>query len=185
MDSISPAEYFTNLKEKKNRITDTDLIHVYDYGLILLGKYEVTGQTAAMRKLIFQLETIEKERQLVRMGFDSFVYRDDVEDYIDNVAQNVVKIIELPRYERDIPDEIVEKIEKTKHIFNEFYVVFTDYTGKVERQVAKERREKDPILFGTFQDRKQALLNDRFYFLGDWIDDYCDLTLDKMVLEMR
>ena len=26
---------------------------------------------------------------------------------------------------------------------------------------------------------------DRFYFLGDWEDEYCDLTLDKMVNEVE
>lgn len=24
---------------------------------------------------------------------------------------------------------------------------------------------------------------DRFYYLGDWIDEFCDLTLDKMINE--
>lgn len=33
--------------------------------------------------------------------------------------------------------------------------MFTDYTGRMERQVEKERREKDPILFGTFQNQSQ------------------------------
>ena len=40
-----------------------------------------------------------------------------------------------------------------------------------------------PILFGTFQDKNTRTIIDRFYFLGDWIDEYCDLTLDKMVNE--
>ena len=31
----------------------------------------------------------------------------------------------------------------------------------------------------------QALFVERFYFLGDWEDNYCDLTLDKMVAEVR
>ena len=26
---------------------------------------------------------------------------------------------------------------------------------------------------------------DRFYFLGDWVDEYCDLTLDKMVEQYK
>lgn len=145
----------------------------------------ITGQTEALKKLIFQLDCIEKERKLVSMGIDTFVYQDDVELYIDSVAKNVVKIIELSRYEREIPDNIVAIIEKTKPIFDQFYVLFTDYTGKVERKVEKERREHDPILFGTFQDKTAQVLVDRFYFLGDWVDDFCDLTLTKMVSETK
>ena len=66
-----------------------------------------------------------------------------------------------------------------KGIFDELYVVFTDYTGKEERKVEKERRDKDPILFGVF--KNNAVVADRFYFLGDWVDEYCDLTLDKLI----
>lgn len=92
------------------------------------------------------------------MGITTFIYRDDIEEYIDNIAKDTVKIIELENYEREIPDEIVAIIEQVKDKFDQLYVLFTDYTGKVERQVEKERRQKDPILFGTFQNEKQELL---------------------------
>lgn len=180
---LSPSEYFEQVKEKKNHITDEDLRKVYDNCLELLNKYNVTGQKKGMRKLMFHLECIEKEREIVRMGIDTFVYRDDIEEYIDNVAKNTVKIIELENYEREIPDEIVDVISKVKDKFDQIYVVFTDYTGKVEKQVQKERRERDPILFGTFQNQTNRTVIDRFYYLGDWEDEHCDLTLDKMVNE--
>ena len=63
--------------------------------------------------------------------------------------------------------------------------ITADYTGKIERQVEKERRQRDPILFGTFQNKSTRTVIDRFYFLGDWEDEYCDLTLDKMVNEIK
>ena len=91
----------------------------------------------------------------------------------------------LEKYEREIPDEIVEVIKNTKEIFTQMYVLFTDYTGKIEKKIEKERRDKDPILFGTFQDKDSQTIIDRFYFLGDWVDEYCDLTLDKMVTETK
>lgn len=180
---LSPSEYFEQVKERKNHITDEDLGRVYENCLELLNKYKITGQKKGMKKLMFHLECIEKEREIVKMGIDTFIYRDDIEDYIDNVAKDIVKIIELENYEREIPDEIVDLISKVKDKFDQLYVVFTDYTGKVEREVEKERREKDPILFGTFQNQSSRTVIDRFYYLGDWEDEYCDLTLDKMVNE--
>ena len=119
------------------------------------------------------------------MGITTFIYRDDIEEYIDDIAKDTVKIIELERYEREIPDEIVSIIEQVKDKFDQLYILFTDYTGKVERQVEKERRQKDPILFGTFENEITKTVIDRFYFLGDWEDEYCDLTLDKMVNEVE
>lgn len=180
---LTPSEYFEQIKDKKHTIDDEKLKNVYDNCLELINKYKITGQKKAIRKLMFHLECIEKEREIVKMGITTFVYRDDIEEYIDNVAKDTVKIIELENYEREIPDEIVDVIAATKDKFDQLYVVFTDYTGKVERQIQKERRDKDPILFGTFQNQSNRTVIDRFYYLGDWEDEYCDLTLDKMVNE--
>lgn len=182
---INPSEYFEIVKARKQTVTDEDLSRIYDNCLELLNKYKITGQIAGMRKLLFHLESIEAEREIVKMGITTFIYRDDIEEYIDNIAKDTVKIIELENYEREIPDEIVTIIEQVKDKFDQLYVLFTDYTGKVERQVEKERRQKDPILFGTFQNEKTKTVIDRFYFLGDWEDEYCDLTLDKMVNEVK
>lgn len=180
---LTPQQYFDAIKERKHQITDEGLTKVYDNCIELLNKYKVTGQKKGMQKLLFHLECIEKEREIVKMGINTFVYRDDIDYYIDNVSKNIVKVIELENYEREIPDEIVDVIAAVKDKFDHLYVVFTDYTGKVERQVEKERREKDPILFGSFQSGETSTLIDRFYYLGDWEDEYCDLTLDKMVNE--
>lgn len=180
---LTPQQYFEEIKDRKHHITDAELVKVYDNCLDLLNKYKITGQQKGMRKLMFHLECIEKEREIVKMGINTFIYRDDIEEYIDSVAKDTVKIIELENYEREIPDEIVEVVASVKDKFDQLYVVFTDYTGKVERQVEKERREKDPILFGTFQNPSNRTVIDRFYYLGDWEDEYCDLTLDKMVNE--
>ena len=183
--TYTPDQYFQFIKDKKQHITDDELSAIYDNCLELLNKYRITGQTKGMRKLLFHLECIEKERELISLGVDTFIYRDDIEEYIDHVAKDVVKIIELENYEREIPDEIVHVVEAVKGKFDRLYVLFTDYTGKVERQVEKERRSADPILFGTFQNESNRAVVDRFYFLGDWEDEYCDLTLDKMVAEFK
>lgn len=181
--TITPSQYFDYLKDAKNTITSESLKNSYDTFITLGEKYKRIGQTESLKKLCFLAETLIKEEKLVEMGITTYVYKDVVEDYIEHVAEKTVKIIELSRYMREIPDELVEVIEKTKDIFDQFYVVFTDYTGKVERQIEKERRDKDPILFGVFKDG--TVVADRFYFLGDWVDEYCDLTLDKLVAEYK
>ena len=180
---LTPQQYFDQVKDKKKHCTDETLNNVYDNCLTLLNKYKITNQVAGIRKLLFQLDCIEKEREIIKLGVDTFVYRNGIEDYIDNVADDAVKIIELENYTREIPDEIVEVIEKTKDKFDRFYVVFTDYTGKEERRVEAERKEKDPILFGAFMQNRDVA--ERFYYLGDWVDEYCDLTLEKMTYEVK
>lgn len=176
---ITPSQYFDYLKNAKNTITVEALKNSFSAFLQLGEKYNKLGQFESLKKLCFLADTLKKEEKLIDLGITTYVYKDTIEDYIENVADKTVKIVELSRYMREIPDELVDTIEKTKPLFDEFYVVFTDYTGKEERKVEKERRDKDPILFGVF--KNNANVSDRFYFLGDWVDEYCDLTLDKMV----
>ena len=178
-EKISPSQYFDYIKNAKNDITTEALKESYSVFLKLAEKYTKLGQKESLKKLCFLADTLKKEEKLIELGITKYIYKDVIEDYIENVADKTVKIIELSRYMREIPDELVETIEKSKDLFDEFYVVFTDYTGKEERKVEKERRDKDPILFGVFKNNSNVA--DRFYFLGDWVDEYCDLTLDKMV----
>ena len=178
LKEMTPYQYFQFVKSKVNEINDEDLNKLYSISLELLEKYKKTGQVKAAKKLAFHIKSILKEKEIIDLGITKFVYRDDIENYIDNIAKDVVKIIELKNYPREIPDELVETIEKTKDIFDEMYVLFTDYTGEVEKKVEKER---DPILFGSFIDRTVDEMSQRMYYLGDWVDEYCDLTLDKLV----
>lgn len=180
---ITPSQYFDYLKGAKKNITTESLKESYEVFLKLAEKYRRLGQNESLRRLCFLADALTKEEKLIEMGITTYVYRDVIEDYIEHVADKTVKIVELSRYMREVPDELVETIEKVKPVFDELYVVFTDYTGKEERKVEKERRDKDPILFGAF--RNGTNVSDRFYFLGDWVDEYCDLTLDKMVEEYR
>ncbi|WP_239740325.1 hypothetical protein [Mammaliicoccus sp. P-M59] len=184
---MSPSAYFNEVKNKKNVVTDTSLDEYYNNCLRLITKYESTGQKKALEKLIHLTSCVEKERIVIKSGVDTFVYRDDVFEYIEDVANDVVKIIEMENYSRDIPDDVIEKYNQTKGLFDKFYVLFTDYTGNSERKVQAEKREKDPILFGVFVEKINGnnYLNDRMYVIGDWEDEYCDLTLEKMVNEYK
>lgn len=182
---LSPAEYFEKLKGKRETMTDEKLNQVYDNAMTLMKRYKITGQKLAIKKLMFYVDKIEKERKLVELGFCDYIYKDTIEDYIDNIADGVVKIVELENYERDLPDSVIDIVEKVQGIFTNLYVIFTDYTGRVERKVKAHRREKDPILVGGFMNKDTMGLSDRLYLLADWIDPYCDLTLEKMITEMK
>ena len=171
-DTITPSQYFENLKNAKQTITTDALKNSYSIFIKLAKKYNELGQTEfkteSLKKIDFLVDVLSKEEKLIEIGVTTFIYKDVIEDYIENIADKTVKIIEMSRYMRKIPDDLVEVVDKTKELFDEFYVVFTDYTGQEERKVEKERRDKDPILFGAFKNGSNV--SDRFYFLGDWVD---------------
>lgn len=181
---MDPEKYFQELKRSKQVATNETLKIARESCYLLLDKALTAGQTNAAQKLIFHMSCIEKEYKLLDLGINKFVYKSDIQKFIDIVDKKVVKIIELRRYERELPQEAVEAVSKTKDIFDEYYVLFTDYTGEVERAVEQEKKRKDPILFGVFKDSSSRAVVERFYFLAEWEDEYCDLTLDKMVAVM-
>jgi len=117
---VDPKTYFNKLKGKKQKCTDEVLNGIYTNCMVLMEKYQLTGQLDAMKKLLFHLETIERERKVLAAGIDIFVYLDDIKQYINDVGDKVVKIIELDRYEREVPDEVVAKYVKVKDLFDRF-----------------------------------------------------------------
>jgi len=83
--------------------------------------------------------------------------------------------MEIPADE--LPEDVVRrKIECDERlIFDNYVVLHYDPEKKswAETEAEKEAR-KDPILFGVLQGSR------KLYFVGDWVDDYCDLTLDQV-----
>lgn len=180
--TLTPSEYFETVKGKINEETAENVKRLFDVTMKQLKKFTITGQKSAAKELYVRCLYLEKELKLINLGITKYVKRTDIDDYIDNVADDCVCVIEMKNFDRTIPDEIIDTVSKSMDIFDEFYVVFTDYTGETRSKVAKEKRDKDPILFGNiFIDGK---VSPKMYFIGDWVDDYCDLTLDKMVSEI-
>lgn len=179
---LTPYQYFEQVKSRKRNITDRELTRIYDNCLELIEKAKRTGQKNQIKRCLFHLDVIEKEQELVKLGIDTFIYKDDITYFMKNVAKDHVKIIEVENYEREIPDEIVDVIEKVRDKFDQLYIVFTDYSEELTKKVIS-KRDKDPILFGVFKNNNSKSVIDRFYYLGDWVDEYCDLTLDKMLSE--
>lgn len=188
-EEISPQVFFDYMKSRKNLMTSEKLEEIHENCLHFIKKYHATGQTKGLAKLMFLLKRMENEQAVLDKGINQFVYQEDIDEYIRTICEKAerqpVKMIELSRYEREVPDEVVEKLLRVKEHFDDFFVIFTDYTGKVEKQIAKDKIEKDPILFGVFRNKDLRVVNERFYYIGDWIDEYCDLTLDRMVGDFK
>ena len=186
VDDITPTVYFNYVKDMKKNIEDENLQTVADNCLILLQKTKLTGQTSAAKKIVDQYSLIMRELKAASFGFDTIVYKSDIEKFITKISKHEVKIIELSKYTREVHDSVIEKlmIAKENELFDEYYVLFTDYTMKETKQVAKERRDKDPILFGAFKTTdNNNIPEERFFYIGDWVDEYCDLTLEEMLTQ--
>ena len=68
MSELSPQVYFEQIKDLKKNVTNEDLDKIYTNCLELANKYKETGQIRGLRKILFCMESIAKEQQLVKMG---------------------------------------------------------------------------------------------------------------------
>ena len=189
-DKVTPSLYFDYVKGLKNKVEFEEYGLIIDNTLKMINKAKITEQTSMAKRLTHQLELALRELEAAKKGFDIFVNRKDIELYISKVEAKAVKIIELSRYTREIPDDIIDKIAEAKEVFDEMYIMFTDYTRKETKKVAKERRDKDPILFGAFIDKdgekeNKIYVEDRLFFIADWVEDKCDLTLEEICRDVK
>ena len=184
IDDISPTTYFNYVKDMRKNIEDENLQTVADNCLELLKKTKITGQTKIAEKIFNEYSLIIRELKAASFGFDTIVYKSDIEKFITKISNHPVKLIELKNYPREVADDVLDKLmlAKDNELFDEYYIVFTDYTGEETKKIAKERRDKDPILFGAFKTPdNNNIPEERFFYIGDWIDEYCDLTLEEML----
>jgi len=77
---------------------------------------------------------------------------------------------------RPIPPEIVaEKAQcDADHLFDNYAVLHFDPEERGTSPEARERA-KDPILFGLLKGSR------KLYFIGDWVDEQCDLTFQQII----
>jgi len=183
---FSIKDAIDELKEKKHDLEcdDETMEAFYEICLSKFSMYKLTGQKRAARKVLAFAKIVAQERELVKAGINKFVYAKDIRDFMDYVKENDAKdnilFWDIEDYERDIPCDVINKIKNLSEIFDGFKILFTDYTGKENKKLEKE---KDPILFGYLKHNRDTLRSDyeRYYFIADWTDEFCDLTFDKMI----
>lgn len=189
-EAMEPKDYFKILKGNIKQSAKADLERQLEtLGSQIIHAREI-GQKNFLERLAFCYEVITKEQTLLVHNISKFVYKEDIKSFLDIVEpKNSIKIIELSRYPRAIPIENLKRIQEVKklEIFDDFCVVFTDLTGQ-DYQTPEEKKfvtkNRDPIIFGYFKDNPSATQHERFYFITDWEDEYCDLTFTKMIERM-
>lgn len=70
--------------------------------------------------------------------------------------------------------ELVKKAKDSK-CFDEIMILNLDYP-RYEREQEEKMKAKDPIAFGVVTE-----LPNHLFFIADWIDEKCDLTLSKIM----
>jgi len=141
------------------------------------------GQQALYEELTREVAMLVQETEMWSFGVDRWLLQHDIDKFRHMIKDKVIKWDQLQNFPRIVPASVQQKVKKLKkaNIFDEYWILFIDYTGAAPLKTNKEKiKQKDPILFG-----RQKFQPDRFYFIADWVDEYCDLTLDKLVTKIK
>lgn len=169
----SPVVIFRIMKERFNMMEIGKLERRMEQMGKLLTKVE-PGQIALTEELELKLTRIMREAEMAACGFTKFISKKLLNKFEEMSSRKIV-VTKLKNYARLIPDKVKAKMAKAdeKGLFDGYVVVHTDPDNKAVKKTMAEKR--DPILFGVIAE------SDDFYFVGDWIDELCDLTMDEIV----
>ena len=187
---MSIKELFQNIKSAVRTETITTVGQRAKAIDRMLKRANKTGQTELVKKLNREKIYLEKRKTLIDVGYDKYVMLGDLEKYSDAMAEKEsrrVAIVELNRYMRDIPDDVVEKINQAKKYFDEFVIMYTDFSSNIEKLEKEREIEKDPIVFGIITapvDQSMDMeWSETYFVVADWQDEYCDLDLATYIDE--
>lgn len=133
------------------------------------------GQIAMTEKFEKKAMMVMREAEMASCGFNKFISESILDNFIDVSHNRKVKLTKLKNYARFIPKNVLKKLKKAedKKLFDGYLVAHTDPNNESIEKTEEDK--KDPILFGVIEE------SSKYYFLADWEDELCDLTLDKIV----
>jgi hypothetical protein len=190
--AIHPRLYFKYIKSKLNKLQERKL----NERLLRLQKFvksaEELGQKALFEEFSRKIAITVREQEVFACGIEYFVDRWVIDKFRGKVKDVEIGFSKLSEYTRPVPDNVASKIKKLQELsmFDDYWILYLNYQdkkdvgGKKKAEVVKTNKEKikekDPIVFGI-----QDYLPDKLYFIADWVDEYCDLTLDKLLEDVK
>ena len=132
------------------------------------------GQTALVETIKEELQQAKYESQLLASGFDTCITEQQVVDFYKE-SDKGISLCYVRNFMRIIPSKVLEQKQKADAIkvFDNYVILYYDLTKKAFKLTQKEK--EDPILFGVIKG-----IN-KLYYICDWIDSGCELTLQQFI----
>ena len=153
---------------------------IKDY-ILMLGYAERSGQHALKEKLFQNMVICKYESILFSKGLYKAISEENLMKFAKGCPKNLC-LDYISDYTRIIPFDIIRKktdIDKYE-IFDNYAILHYDFDNNgtdlpSDKKKEEVEKRKDPILFGVIAG------SNKLYFIGDWIDEYCDLRFDDVV----
>lgn len=172
---ISISEFFASVKYSLRELKIMES-RVSNYS-IAMKQAEQAGQVALLEKLKKGLTVYHGETKLFAIDSKKYVTEADLVRFIKQ-AKKGLRLDWVSNFIRMIPLEILDRKVKMDElgIFDNYVVLHYDPDKKSWAETQAEiAARRDPILFGLISGSRNL------YFVGDWIDEKCDLTLEQII----
>lgn len=166
--TITVKQFFSMIKGSSADLKIyTDRVNDYMNAL----KYaKQLNQDALVSELQSKVDKAKYESLLLAAGFKTVISEDQVVKFYKECPKGLA-LTWIRNYTRIIPSAVAEIKNKadTVRVFDNYVILHYDPDKKAYKE------EKDPILFGVIAESR------KLYYIADWVDEYCDLTLDAFI----
>lgn len=178
--------FFDSLKGGLSELDAKGITDVLESYNLLISSATDNNQIALKEKIVDYINVLKGEIILTTSKFNKFLTEENVVKFYNVASKHEkyktnLKLTYIKNFVKVIPQEICELKKQADElkVFDNYVVMHYDYDGKAtEDTKAEKAKKKDPILFGLIQNSR------KLYYIGDWIDDYCDLTLDVIIKKL-
>lgn len=176
-------QFFESIKGSVNILKEEEILDIVSNYQIALTNAHINGQVALSEKIKDYATLLSYELILATSKFNRFIDEKDLVEFY-NIAsfhekfKTNLKLTYIKNFIKIIPLEVsILKNEADELlVFDNYVILHYDYDGSSTADTKEEiEKKKDPILFGVLKGSK------RLYYIGDWIDEYCDLTLEGVI----
>jgi len=171
------------------------LFHIIKSGLVDLKKYDnkvkliqemiekakIAGQTSLKETYENQRDVAEFEARLFASNNVKYLDESDVASFVAE-SEKGLRLDYIKNFHREIPYDIIKKKLLVDELmaFDNYVILHYDPSVTAFKHTKQEEAEilakkKDPILFGVING------STKLYFVGDWIDEVCNLTFDELI----
>ena len=173
---MTVVEFFTSLSGSYEELTP--IAEIAEHFKETVIQANVMGQTALLEKLRDTMDVFRGEAHLISLGLKKYVTEAQVCDFYEKVGEDKnLKLTWIKNFNRIIPEKVylAKKEADDRKIFDNYVILHYDpQDNGQEMTKAEKEKKKDPILFGVFKNSR------KLYFIADWKDEFCDLTLEEM-----
>jgi hypothetical protein len=160
-------------------------LEVYDAKLKtieeMIKRASAAGQTALKEKYIHNKNVATYEARLASSPTKKYIDEKDLVTFVKE-SEKGLRLDYVKNFTREIPEDIIKKKidQDALMVFDNYVILHFDPDAKSFKLTQKEEAEleakrKDPILFGVIEG------STKLYYVGDWIDELCNLTFDQLV----